>query len=479
MLREREISRVMKEKYAELYTRLMSSARDSGLKILCNEVEDCIQDAFLLLYEKWDSCKDKNVSGWLYITAMNNLNNKLRVIKSRGKTASLSLDYENGVADKAAEKLTDEHFSRLDDLEDRQDMLQSIKGCVSEDEYSFLMDYYSDETTAKQIAQKYNITEAVAWKRRQRLVDRIRQTIVKTMLAITLSGCSLVGEGKGSDGNADAAGTRMLSKDEARAILAYLQRLPADQFDEKDLRLADICYGVIDDKFGKDEPDVANAMRVFKKRVNELKSAKRADERQTRRISKRAIIALVVVACLLVATAVCYALGWLPWIFSMTKDSEHYTVGITTGDIEPMWEDAAFMTTGLSDEFDAILKEYNMNLPLPRWLPDGMVYTEARIISDDETSTDIRGEFNSENTRVFIGITKYHKSEVASGIFLEQDDRVYEELERHGQKYIIYSNSKRMNAFWIAPPYNCIINTNMSQDDLIRMIKSTPPHIET
>ena len=52
------INKLMKAHYPKLYARLVVASRNTGCDALHSEVEDCIQDAFVLLYNQWDRLKD-------------------------------------------------------------------------------------------------------------------------------------------------------------------------------------------------------------------------------------------------------------------------------------------------------------------------------------------------------------------------------------------------------------------------------------
>lgn len=70
MSREEIIGQLMEGKYGEIYQCLMNDARAFAPDALLDEVEDCLQEAFLLLYSQWPKYQNiKNLPGWLYVTA--------------------------------------------------------------------------------------------------------------------------------------------------------------------------------------------------------------------------------------------------------------------------------------------------------------------------------------------------------------------------------------------------------------------------
>ena len=52
MIDEKDIAEIVLQKYSSIYARLVSVARRFGHTALVDQVEDCIQDALMLLYEK-------------------------------------------------------------------------------------------------------------------------------------------------------------------------------------------------------------------------------------------------------------------------------------------------------------------------------------------------------------------------------------------------------------------------------------------
>ncbi|MEF9974413.1 MAG: DUF4367 domain-containing protein, partial [Clostridia bacterium] len=68
----------------------------------------------------------------------------------------------------------------------------------------------------------------------------------------------------------------------------------------------------------------------------------------------------------------------------------------------------------------------------------------------------------------------FHYAGTQSSTFLEKDDAVYEELVWHGQPYILYSNTDKLNFFWHVPPYVGLITGRLPKEDMIRILHSIP-----
>lgn len=490
MDRREAIENVMREKYAELRVRLGAAARTLCKDLKDDDVEDAIQDAFSLLCEQWDKYRGyQNLAGMLYRAGFYNLQKKRREIAGQN-TYTVPGEDEAFAFDQASMQAWEEAESETCSFQNRQDMLLKIKNQISAEAYAFLIRYYSDAETAKQIAASYGIKEAAVWKKKERLIRKLGRLIFNKMFTIVLSGsilsATLISEGGMSDGEMprktetrpDAPSPNaayMLSEQDAETILRFLHQLPPDKLEEIDLQLVDICFAVLGGTFSAapDAGDEVRALRRFTRRIARQKVTRAESGQAPRRISKRMIVALVVIACLLI-TAAAYALFWLPWLFSVTREGEQYVVNISTGDQAAVVQETTFMETGLNPEFDDLLRKHEMYLPLPTWIPEDLVYDTTDIVSDDTSDTYLLGQFTNGRRIVFIGVQKFHRAETQSTSFLEKDDAVYEELEWHGEQYLLYSNTDKLNIFWHTPPYTCLITGRVSKEDMIRILHSIP-----
>ena len=311
MSREEIIGQLMEGKYGEIYQCLMNDARAFAPDALLDEVEDCLQEAFLLLYSQWPKYQNiKNLPGWLYVTALNALRNRQRLYRARSKTVTASLDDDNGALQRAAQRLDQWEWAQAAEQEWIQDGLQSIRQCVSQQEYAFLLEYFHGKNAVKQMARSQNVSEAGIRKRKQRMIDKIKRQLFNTTLTIILSqlgfSVTLLSEGSimekktpvQGEGHPDDEAPNQaapLSKESAAVVAEFLRSLPADVFDERCLRLLCLCNQITDSQFGKDPVDVEAALEPYRRRVAqyEAQEAERAPAKArgpARRVSRRAAL---------------------------------------------------------------------------------------------------------------------------------------------------------------------------------------------
>ncbi|MEG1516648.1 MAG: hypothetical protein RSD95_17305, partial [Clostridia bacterium] len=296
-------------------------------------------------------------------------------------------------------------------------------------DYRFLLLYLSGQYNVKNIAKIYGTTEGAIWMRKKRILKRVKcalnianQLMFSLVFAVPHTYTSKGGDnhegGETPDTNAHTTPNLnnplpKLSPKGAEVILSSLEGMPPE---DVDLFLVEVCLAAL----GDEPEDSAEAAQAALAEFNARYEAEQRAVGHHRRVSRKAWVVAAIVGVLLLTTAVAYALGWMPWLFSLTHSTEHHDVGITTGDPGAIADDCGFMPTGLSAEFDGLLEKYGMHIPLPTWLPEGLIYDSTDIISDDEISTDIRAQFAAGRKVVFVGVNKYHLAETAVGIFLEK-----------------------------------------------------------
>ena len=483
MSREQIITQLMEKHYGKIYQCLMNDARRLGAGPLLTETEDCIQEALLLLYDQWPKYETtENLPGWLYITALNTLKNRRRLYRAREKTVTASLD-QDGAGQQAAQRLERMEHAQAARREWAQEGLQRIRQCLTQEEYDFLLAYFQGEGAVQAMARALNVSEASLWKKKQRLIQKIKHQLFHVMLTIILSGCmpfvTLINEGNmGGEsaghppGEAGPQPETPLSAESAAVVAEFLRSLPADVFDERCLRLLCLCNQITDSQFGKDPVDVEAAIREHKRRVAQYKAQKRKEGRGTRHLSRRAAVALILAACLVLAGAVCYGLGWTPWRIFTWQDDEHYNYTIYSG-----WDSAtdpytAFQPTGLDQELDRLLQQYEIYLPLPTWIPEGYGKPEFEIDVVDMMIA-FRTYFPKEDYYLAMVIYKdLPGSEGVTDGYMEKDDDYYEEYTVAGNTFIIVSNVGRLQAKWFEQPYQLLITGRVTPEEMHRILDS-------
>ena len=486
------ISQLVREKYRDVYQCLMAEVRASGFTILISEVEDALQEAFILLYNQWPLHKDsKNLPGWVYITALHNLRNRRRKMQVRSKTVTTSLD-DAYTSQQETYRLAQLEAAREAQWENLQEMLDGIRQYIGEEDFAFLLQYVSKEKPVKQMAQEMNVNESALWKRKQRIMEKIRNHMINMMLTILLSGIllpvTLMGEGGMEDAgesakrSGDRSGTqgaepqqqeeKKLSPEGARVVASFLENLSADAFDDTAWELLKTCYRIADEQFGKDPVDVEKAVREHKKRLARYKAQMRKEAKGTRHLSRRAAVALIVAACLVLAGAVCYGLGWTPWRIFTWQDDEHYNFTIYTQYDSATDPYTAFQPTGLDEELDQLLQEYEIYLPLPTWIPEGYGKPEFEI-DVVETMTVFGADFPKDDYYLTMTVDKDMPGfEGVTDGYMEKDDDYYEEYTVEGETFIIVSNMGRLQALWFEQPYQLLITGELTPDEMHRILDS-------
>ena len=472
---EGNIGRIMKEQYASLYQRLMAAARAMGPQALAAEVEDCLQDAFLLLCDQWPRHQDKeNLAGWVYITALHNLQNRRRVLLSRSRIVVASLDQEAVQAQAARAQAQMEQWEAAQ-WENQQDMLAAIRQWVGEAEYAFLLRYFSGPGAVEQMAREEQVSPGSLWKRKQRIMERIKRRMARLTLLLLAGGALPLAALPGEEGPGQPGGPEkpegVLSRQSAE-VVEFLHRLPAEAFTNKHLELLDLCYRTLDPQYGKDPVDVEAAIREHKRRVAQYKAQKRKEGRAARHLSRRAAVALILAACLVLAGAVCYGLGWTPWRIFTWRDDEHYNYTIYSGYDSATDPYTTFQPTGLDEELDRLLQEYEIYLPLPTWFPEG--YSDPQFdIVDTDSQIWFGVCFSKDDVTLTIDVIKYRsEGEYCIDAYMEKDDEYYEEYTIGENKFIIVSNMGRLQGLWLAEPYECIITGDIELEEMHRILDS-------
>ena len=149
--------------------------------------------------------------------------------------------------------------------ENQQDMLAAIRQWVGEAEYAFLLRYFSGPGAVEQMAREEQVSPGSLWKRKQRIMERIKRRMARLTPPAAGGGRAAPG-GPAGGGRARAARRPekpegVLSRQSAEVVVEFLHRLPAEAFTNKHLELLDLCYRTLDPQYGKDPVDVEAAIR--------------------------------------------------------------------------------------------------------------------------------------------------------------------------------------------------------------------------
>ena len=178
MIKERRIELIVAEKREIVYGELSKYVTERNIVLLENDLEDCIQEALLLLCANWGELKDHvNNGGWLYLTALHQLMNRSkhnRVVRQKGWG---SIDAENGLEEKMVVERETRSLEACREEERKQEILDTIKRCIGSEAYDFLIDYYDQSTSMEDLKKKYSASEPAIRMRCQRLLIRIRKQL--------------------------------------------------------------------------------------------------------------------------------------------------------------------------------------------------------------------------------------------------------------------------------------------------------------
>lgn len=121
--------------------------------------EDCTQEVFLKLFEKWKRInKEYSIRAWLYKTATYVIKNYMR--KNKVNTENL---------DDFVEIIDTNEMNKEAMVSDFSELIASL----SDDEQEFIKQYYIKEITAKELAKSLSVSEEVIFKRASRIKFKI------------------------------------------------------------------------------------------------------------------------------------------------------------------------------------------------------------------------------------------------------------------------------------------------------------------
>ena len=124
--------------------------------------EDCTQEVFLKLFEKWKRInKEDNIRAWLYKTATYVIKNCMR--KNKANTENL---------DDFVEIINTNEMDKEAMASDFSELIDSLSG----DEQEFVKQYYIKEISAKELAKLLSVSEEVIFKRASRIKSKILNT---------------------------------------------------------------------------------------------------------------------------------------------------------------------------------------------------------------------------------------------------------------------------------------------------------------
>ena len=165
--------RTLQDRFTQIYNRYKSSIYKFCLVKLngdSNSAEDCMQNAFIVLYKKMKNGEEiNNPRAFLYKTAGNYVFKCIEEkTKENAKTVPIS-EYEDKAVDRQNIIDSDIDYSILN---------QKLNDVLNPDEKQLLKLKYIDDLTIEQVADILNITKPAVAKRLQRLREKIKNSII-------------------------------------------------------------------------------------------------------------------------------------------------------------------------------------------------------------------------------------------------------------------------------------------------------------
>ena len=182
-------------------------------------------------------------------------------------------------------------------------------------------------------------------------------------------------------------------------------------------------------------------------------------QKRHRKILRFGLIAAVLVAILAAITVTAAAMGYNLWGWLPIWGEEELHFVAETPRQEPGDDDL--------QNIPMVLASLGISEPLyPTWLPDDFARAEVQIIEDPLF---LYEDFRGNNRRLTITISRTLGSENA----------VYQKEENPPIEYVvddivhyIFSNTNNELAVWYTPDYSTVITGNVSDDEMIKIIKS-------
>lgn len=164
------------EQYSKnLYRYLHTLLKGRGRPEAVSEIEDCIQETFIVLWNKRETLQaHPKLDAWLYKTSSNILNNKLSLANTRSRHTAFSL---NEMSEHGVEVIDRFIVSRQSEQEYTQDLLEQVKDSIGDDTFEFLIHYYDRQYPIETLKKQYAISTSGIKMRVKRALNKIRKEI--------------------------------------------------------------------------------------------------------------------------------------------------------------------------------------------------------------------------------------------------------------------------------------------------------------
>lgn len=149
--------------YDKLYKQLAVTSIVAMNRILKKELEDCLQETYLALWENREKAKEyENVYGWLVVVGERRLIDCIRTIRPY---EYINIDVQTICDYEPSRKLEDAYT----------DALEKIKEVLEPDKYELIYNYYVKSDSRETLAARYGTSPATLRKRVERVIKHIRE----------------------------------------------------------------------------------------------------------------------------------------------------------------------------------------------------------------------------------------------------------------------------------------------------------------
>ncbi len=271
-----------------------------------------------------------------------------------------------------------------------------------------------------------------------------------------------------------------LTREEALNIIRGQLMMPAEEID---------C-GLIDKCLDHLQPDRATRtyptkeptwQRIMQTYQEKEANRRRKETRRKRRIARPGVaVALFLLLVLAAGSTMAYALGMDVWshIVSWTEDILSIETRILDEPEPRTTLDSAIAPTarrigfGRGDGFDRELERLGMYPRLPSWMPGDFEFESVLTSEWVPGYFSIFAVYRGENGKWFGIEVRKLSGDFYQGLEVEKVDENPMIYNYRNIEFTITKNYERHILTWNDPPYQLIINGDLSQDTLINMINS-------
>lgn len=155
------------QQYADFLMRI-------GRRLLTDGSEDmlydAIQDSFLLLWDRREELQSHpNIGGWL-VEAV-----KFRILGSRAKVTRRALRHAYSLDEEDVLPLEDPLVLSPEQSAVMQDRLDQLRGLLGEENAALFIDYTLNGFSAKDLADRYGVSESCVWMRISRMKKKLTE----------------------------------------------------------------------------------------------------------------------------------------------------------------------------------------------------------------------------------------------------------------------------------------------------------------